>query len=193
MKKILPIFILLLALSCSVKKQKVIDFGQFKITVPKNWNKHKAKGIDSYIGGIITDTNDTLNFDFGMYSNDASKAFPMVYDKESLAELTKRELKLLPSTKHLIVEDFFESRANLKEYLKYEIQLEMVDCYKVKMIKPNNKGFGITGIYIDSISGSKLKFDKIKFNFYGHFLKDKTQAEFLKALKTLTFKNCNEK
>jgi len=86
MKKLLSIIILILICSCKSPKYKIIDFGQFEITVPEKWNKYEKTGIDSYVGGIITNNNDTLNFDFGMYSADLSKSdFPMVYDSIGLA------------------------------------------------------------------------------------------------------------
>ena len=188
MRKTLSILILLLIFSCTQREYKTIDFGQFEITVPENWNKYEAKGIDSYVGGIITETNDTLDFDFGMYSGDLSRSdFPMVYDSLGLAELTKKELELLPKTKHLIV-DSITGDIDFKEYLQYQFEYDSIDCFQAKIITPRNKGFGGTGIYIDSLTGTKRNFDKIKFGFYGFYLNDKVQTEFLKALKTLKFK-----
>lgn len=188
MRKTLSISILLLLFSCAQREYKTIDFGQFEITVPENWNKYEAKGIDSYVGGIVTETNDTLDFDFGMYSGDLSKSdFPMVYDSIRLAELTKKELKLLPKTKHLIIEDLFYADVNFKEYLQYQFVYDSIDCFKAKIITPRNKGYGGTGVYIDSLTGTKQNYNKIRFNFYGWYLNDKAQAEFIKALKTLKF------
>ncbi|GGD36551.1 hypothetical protein [Flavobacterium orientale] len=189
MNKLLSLLTLLLIFSCSGVKRKTIDFGQFEITVPENWKKYERKGIDSYIGGIITESNDSLNFDFGMYSADISEqSLPMIYDSISLAELTKKERELLPNTKHLIVQDLFNSNVDFDEYLKYEFEYDSIDCFKAKIIMPRNKGYGGTGIYIDSLAGSNRNFDKIKFGFYGWYLNDKVQAEFIKALKTLNFK-----
>lgn len=188
MRKTLSILILLLIFSCTQREYKTIDFGQFEITVPENWNKYEAKGIDSYVGGIITETNDTLDFDFGMYSSDLSRSdYPMVYDSLGLTELTKKELELLPKTKHLIV-DTITGDIDFKEYLQYQFEYDTIDCFQAKIITPRNKGFGGTGIYIDSLTGTKRNFDKIKFGFYGFYLNDKVQTEFLKALKTLKFK-----
>ena len=182
MKKPLSILILLLICSCASQKYKTIDFGQFKITVPEKWNKYERKGIDSYVGGIITDKNDSLNFDFGRYSADLIRSdYPMVYDSIGLAELTKKERELLPKTKHLIV-DSLSGNINFKEYLQYQFEYENVDCFKAKIITPRNKGYGGTGIYIDSLNGSNLR-----IGFYGWYLTDKTQAEFIKSLKTLRF------
>lgn len=187
-KKTLSILVLMLIFSCSKSNYKTIDFGQFEITVPENWNKYEAKGIDSYVGGIITNTNDSLSFDFGMYSGDLSKSdFPMVYDSTRLAELIKKELKLLPKTKHLIVRDLFHADVDFKEYLQYQFVFDSIDCFRAKIITPRNKGFGGTGIYIDSLAGTQRNYNKIRFNFYGWYLNDKVQGEFLKALKTLKF------
>jgi hypothetical protein len=187
MNKPLSILILLLICSCASQKYKTIDFGQFIITVPEKWNKYERKGIDSYVGGMITDKNDTLTFDLGRYSGDVSTDFPMVYNEETLAELSSRERNLLPKTKHLITEDWSSEDIDLRDYLKYDVEYDTIACFKVKIIRPRNKGFGASGIYIDSLSGIKKKYDKIKFNFYGKFLSDKTQTEFIKALKTLRF------
>jgi|GEM_PF-1730908 len=48
---------------------QTLDFGDFKIKTPKEWRKIKERGIDSYVGGLTNGT-DTLEFDFGQYSND---------------------------------------------------------------------------------------------------------------------------
>ena len=189
MNKPLSILISLLICSCASLKYKTIDFGAFEITVPEKWNKYERKGIDSYVGGIITDKRDTLKFDYGWYSGDISTDFPMVYDKESLAELSKREKELLPQTKHLIVEDLFYSNVDFKEYLKYNVEYDTIECFPAKIITPKNKGYGGTGIYIDSLSGSRIDYNKTKLSFYGWYLNDKTQKEFIKALKTLRFED----
>ena len=46
-----------------------MDFGSFSMETPENWNYIKARGIDSFIGKIAIDENDTLYFDYGMYSS----------------------------------------------------------------------------------------------------------------------------
>jgi len=178
---------MLLICSCAKRTYKVIDYGRFDISVPEKWNKYERKGLDSYVGGIITDKNDTLTFNLGQYSGDVSTDFPMVYSEETLTELSKRERDLLLKTKHLITEDWSSEDIDLSDYLKYDVEYDTIACFKVKIIRPRNKGFGASGIYIDSLTGSKQDYDKIKFNFYGQFLSDKTQAEFIKALKTLKF------
>ncbi|KGK31412.1 hypothetical protein [Cellulophaga sp. E6(2014)] len=182
MKKPISILILLLICSCASPKYKTIDFGQFKITVPEKWNKYERKGIDSYVGGIITNENDSLKFDFGRYSADLIRSdYPMVYDSIGLVELSKKERELLPETKHLIV-DSLSGDIDFKKYLQYQFEYENIDCFEAKIITPRNKGYGGTGVYIDSLNGNNLR-----IGFYGWYLKDETQAEFIKALKTLRF------
>lgn len=189
MKKLPSILILLILFSCSPRQYKTIDFGQFEITVPQTWNRYERNGIDSYVGGIITDTKDSLNFDFGRYSADLSEQqLPMVYDSSGLKELTKKELELLPNTKHLIVEDLSKTNVDYKKYMQYQFEFDSIDCYRAKIITPTNKGYGYTGIYIDSLTGSSANYDKIGIGFYGSYLNDVVQAEFIKALKTLRFK-----
>ncbi|AYN68818.1 hypothetical protein D1013_16240 [Euzebyella marina] len=187
MKKLFVIPFLILIVACK-SNYKTIDFEVFEITVPEKWNRYERKGIDSYIGGIITDKKDTLKFDLGKYSLDLiENDYPMVYDSLGLSELTKKELKLLPKTNHLIV-DSLHGGIDFQKYLQYEYVLDSIDCFKAKVITPRNEGFGASGIYIDSLTGTRENSNKIGISFYGWYLKDRTQAEFIEALKTLRFK-----
>jgi hypothetical protein len=189
MKKLLLINILLLFFSCKPKSDyKAIDFGSFEITVPQSWNEIEMKGIDSYVGGIVTNEKDTLIFDIGAYSTDVSKNdLPLVYDKKSYAELTEKQKQVLKKTKHLIV-DTISGKIDFKMYLTQKFEIVNVECFKAKIITTRNKGFGTTGIYIDSLKGGGKNSNKTKFCFYGEDLKEKTEKEFLKSLKTIRFK-----
>jgi hypothetical protein len=185
MKKILLINILILFFSCKPKSDfKKIDFESFEITVPENWNEIELKGIDSYIGGIVTSDNDTLIFDIGAYSPDASNELPLVFDKERYAELTEIQKVLLKNTKHLIV-DTISGDIDYKKYLKQKSEIVKIDCFNAKIITTINKGFGTTGIYIDSLKGGGQNSNKTKFSLYGENLKERTEKEFIKALKTI--------
>jgi hypothetical protein len=48
---------------------QTLDFRDFQIKTPANWKKLTMRGYDSYVGGL-TNNRDTLEFDFGPYSND---------------------------------------------------------------------------------------------------------------------------
>lgn len=45
-----------------------INLGRFEIETPNDFNYVKAQGIDSFVG-YITNFDDTIEFDFGLYSN----------------------------------------------------------------------------------------------------------------------------
>jgi hypothetical protein len=188
-KRNVIIIISILTLACHSKSGfKTIDFGTFEITVPENWNEFEIKGIDSYVGGIITDQKDTLIFDIGSYSPDVTKNdFPLVYDKSSYSELTNKEKKLLKKTKHLIV-DTITGDIEFSKYLKQKYVIENIDCFKVKVITPTNKGVGTSGIYIDNLKGGDTNSNKVKMCFYGDNLSERTQNEFIKALKGIKIK-----
>lgn len=65
--------------------------------------------------------------------------------------------------------------------------------FQGKLITPINKEFGTTGLYIDSLKGSEKDFNKTTMSFYGRNLEEKTEKEFIEALKTIKFKGyCNE-
>lgn len=179
----------LLLISCKPKSDfKTIDFESFEITVPQNWNEIEIKGMDSYVGGIVTDKKDTLIFDIGLYSGDVTKNnLPLVFDKKTYAEFSEQKKELLKKTNHLIV-DSLSGKIDFGKYLPQKFEIKKIDCFKAKIITPTNKGFGTTGIYIDSLKGSSKKFDKIGMCFYGENLSQKTESEFIKALKSIRLK-----
>ncbi|WP_053970623.1 hypothetical protein [Mangrovimonas sp. ST2L15] len=186
MKKTLSIMILTLILACQKSEYKTVGFKAFEITVPSSWKKHKIKGIDSYVSGLITDKNDTLIFDLGWYSGDLTRNNEvLVFDKSEYSGFTEKQKKQLEKVKHLVVDDFLNAKYNAKDYLKYEYELDSIDCFQAKFIKPKNKGFGASGIYIDSLKGGGPNSNITRLSFYGNSLSDSTQTEFFKALKSI--------
>jgi len=184
--KTLAILILTLILSCEKADYKMIDFKAFEITVPSSWKKYKIKGIDSYVSGLITDKNDTLIFDLGWYSPDLTKNPEiLVFEESEYAEFTSEQREKLKGTKHLVVADYTSADFHAKDYLKYDFEIDSIDCFEAKFIKPRNKGFGASGIYIDSLKGGGLNSNKTRLSFYGNNLSDSTQVEFFKALKNM--------
>ncbi|HLW63594.1 MAG TPA: hypothetical protein VKY33_09370 [Flavobacterium sp.] len=187
--RIYQILFLILIISCKSKSEfKTIDFDIFEITVPQNWKKIEMKGIDSYTGGIITEKKDTLTFDIGLYSGDATKNnLPLVFDIKNFAELSYKEKERLKKTNHLILDSLSE-KIDFSKYLSQKFEIEKVDCFEAKIIRPTNKGFGTTGIYIDSLEGSRKMFNKLKMSFYGENLSKETEIKFIKALKNIRLK-----
>lgn len=49
-----------------------INLGKFQIQTPKEYKFYRLNGVDSYVGGI-TNGIDTLQFDYGLYSNTLGK------------------------------------------------------------------------------------------------------------------------
>ena len=189
MKNRILLIISIAFISCQPKSEfKKMDFDTFEITVPENWNEIELKSIDSYVGGIQTSENDTLIFDIGAYSPDVSKNdLPLVFDKKSYAELNEKQKILLKKTKHLIV-DSISGNIDFKKYLRQKSETVKIDCFNAKIITTRNKGFGTTGMYIDSLKGGDQNSNKTRFSFYGENLKEKTEKDFIKALKTIKLK-----
>lgn len=189
MKKCILIIISFACFSCQPKSEfKKIDFDNFEITIPENWNDIELQGIDSYIGGIVTTENDTLIFDIGAYSPDVSKNdLPLVFDKKSYRALNAKQKKLLKNTNHLIVETI-SGKIDFKNYLTQKFEIVKIDCFDAKVITTRNKGFGTTGVFIDSLKGGGQNSNKTRFSFYGENLKEQTEREFLKAIRTIKLK-----
>jgi hypothetical protein len=172
--------------SCESSENKIIDFGSFEIEVPRDWTGLEIKGIDSYVGGIVTGCKDTLRFDLGYYSNDVStNSGEMVYDSIFVSELKKGSSNSSSKTFNEKVDSIFES-LDTRKYRRYKVQYDSIDCFQVKIITSEIKGFGATGIYIDQLK--KGEFNDTRFSFYGNRLSDSIQKQFLEALKSLNFK-----
>ncbi len=193
MKKTLPILLLLLLFSCDNSEYKTIDFGSFEITVPRNWKKYEQKGIDSYVGGLITNEEDTLSFDLGWYSGDLTRNMELlVFNKTEYSKLSKKHKSELENVKHLIVENYFTSNYDPKDYHKYDFIEDSVNCFGAKFIFPRVKGFGYSGIFIDSLKGDGETEYKTSMSFYGRDLSDATREKFFNALKNMRLtKYCN--
>ena len=82
---------------------------------------------------------------------------------------------------------YFKVKYNAKDYLKYEFEFDSIDCFQAKFIRPRNKGFGASGIFIDSLKGGEQNYNKTRLSFYGNSLSDSIQMEFFKALKSIKF------
>jgi len=189
MKKPFIFLTILLTISCNQSDYKTIDFGSFEITVPRNWKEYEMKGMDSYVGGLITSERDTLIFDLGWYSGDITKNPEfLVYEKAEYIEFSDAKKEKLKNTKHLIVDDYLKTEFDPREYFKHQFKEDNIDCFTAKFITPTNKGFGASGIYIDSLKGSRKTHNKTSMSFYGNNLSDSIQTDFFSALKTMRLK-----
>jgi hypothetical protein len=72
------------------------------------------------------------------------------------------------------------------KFRKQNLTWDTIDGREAKIVFPRKAGYGITGVYFDSLWTSKHGVDH--FNLYGTDLKRENQEEFLKAIKTLKFK-----
>lgn len=126
-----PVLFLFLMISLKLQTEfKTIDFESFKITVPENWNKVQIKGIDNYVGGLVTDQKDTLIFDIGWYSADVMKEdFPLIYDNKQYNELSENERKLLNDENYLIV-DSISQKVDVEKYRRQKFVFQKLIVFK---------------------------------------------------------------
>ncbi|MDA3613942.1 hypothetical protein [Polluticaenibacter yanchengensis] len=183
MKLLLFIALLFVLMGCAQSDSndgfKRLDFGKFTIEVPPSWQKLNEIGIDSDVGGIITDHSDTLRFDLGWYSNKLTEDEPVIIERSELENLYDGR----DTGGFIIVEDM--QHINAGDYLRNLIVWDTIDGRKAKIVYPKKSGNGLTGIYIDSlwIAGSGID----RFNMYGNHLKPENEKLFLDAIKTLKF------
>jgi hypothetical protein len=159
---------------------KTMDFGAFTIKTPKSWKQVVARGIDSYVGGIVIDDTDTLNFNLGWYSSTLTEYDPQIIERSFLQHMQQP----VDTSEYIIV----ESRRDIDpdEYKKNNVSWDTIDGRKAKIVYPRRSGIGVTGVYIDSlwVSGS----DVDRFNLCGTNLNPKNEKKVLELLRTLKFR-----
>ena len=176
------LFLILLGCSDNTSKARVktLDFGFFTMETPISWTKINLQGIDSYIGAIIIDRADTLQFDLGPFANTLTEERPPIIDSSTLRYMTKP----FDTSYYIIVKD--HRNVDEDKYKKQNISWDTIDGYVTKIIQPMRSGQGITGIYIDSLWIERA--DIQRFNLYGKNLTPKNEKTFLQAVRTLKFK-----
>jgi len=178
MNRILTISILLLLFSCNTKNSvsdtNLLDFKSFTIETPSSWKKLDLRGVDSYVGGIQMDSSQGASFDLGFYSNDLSE-----FVKVNLQDTTYAFVATGDYPPLRVDSNFME------KIKKCKILWDTIDGYKAKLVIPINSGFGVTGIYIDSLW--QLDSQNVKFTLSGNNLTHENETKLLKAFKTLRF------
>ena len=154
---------------------KTLDFGAFTLETPMEWTKINERGVDSYVGRIAIDGNDTLEFDLGWYSNDLTE-----YQEVKMAGETYYINSYDTSYSPTLVDS-----ANKDRVVKSNVTWDTIAGRRAKVLSPIKPGVGTTGIYIDSLwqRGS----DVDKFNLYGTNLRPANEKAVLAAFKTLKF------
>ena len=73
----------------------------------------------------------------------------------------------------------------MEKIKKCKVVWDTIDGYRAKLVLPINSGFGVTGIYIDSLW--QLNSQNVKFQLSGNNLKPVNEKQLIKAFKTLRF------
>ncbi|MDQ1150281.1 hypothetical protein QE382_002265 [Sphingobacterium zeae] len=163
-------------------RTKTMDFGLFTLEAPYKWQQVKQNGIDSYVGAIAVDNNDTLYFDLGMYSNTLTEPNIQVITRQMMEENN------LDSSDFIVVKDIMSMNIDADLYRKQNVSWDTVDNKRAKIVFPRISGKGTTGVYIGNLWAD---FSKVRFNLHGSNLKAQTEQDLLKSIKTLRFHKRN--
>lgn len=177
---------LFFVMNCSNYKKEthILDFNRFTIEIPKNWKKiENLRGIDSYVGGFVTEDGDSITFDLGIYSNSLQDDGPGIMER-SVWESIKDSRSDIDSSNFIIIEDSVWVDTDI--YRKRNIKWDTIDGYLTKIVFPVRSGDGVAGIYIDSLDANSYG-EKIRFNLKGFNLKPQNEKLFLELIKTLKF------
>jgi hypothetical protein len=184
MKILNLLFLSLLLLNFSSETE--MDFGAFSMRIPKNWIYMKQSGIDSFVGKIALDEKDTLRFDYGLYSNSLEEDLDFIVTKDSVFTFEENENR--NDTVNRYTQKFYAKRDTLEmeKLYKTECTFEVVNNLKAKIITPKKAGIGLTGVYFEN---TKPNGKGVRFQISGYNLSEVNQKEFLKAIRSLKFKD----
>ena len=163
-----------------------MDFGAFSMKTPENWNYIKQRGIDSFVGKIALDKNDTLQFDYGLYSSKLEEDLGFIITKDSVFTYEENEDK--NDTVNSYVQKFYAKRDTLviEKLYKTKSTFEVINNLKAKIVKPKKSGIGLTGVYFES---TRPNGKGMSFQISGYNLSEENEKEFLKVIRSLKFKN----
>src|SRR5690349_18548896 len=110
----------------SLSDNKTLDFGAFTIEVPKSWERLRVQGIDSYVGSIIINSEDTISFDLGPYSNTLTERDPFVWERSSLKYHKGMD------TSQIILVDNIRWEKDMDRYKTQSLVWDTIDGREVK-------------------------------------------------------------
>lgn len=184
MKILNSLILTILLLNFGIEKE--MDFGAFSMKTPENWTYIKQSGIDSFVGKIALDKNDTLQFDYGFYSSNLEEDLGFIITKDSVFTYEENENK--SDTINRYVKNFYAKRDTLvvEKLYKTEYSFEIINDLKAKIVKPKKSGIGLTGVYFEN---TRLNGKGMRFQISGYNLSEANEKEFLKAIKSLKFRD----
>ena len=163
-----------------------MDFGSFTMQTPENWVYVKKQGIDSFVGEVVLDNNETVHFDYGLYSSKLEEDLGFIITKDSVFTYEENENK--QDTVNRYVQKFYAKRDTLdmKKLYKTEYHFEKINNLNAKVVTPKKAGIGMTGVYFEN---TRANGKGMRFQISGYNLSEKNQKEFLKAIRTLKFQD----
>jgi hypothetical protein len=144
-------------------------------------------GVNSFVGYILLDQNDTVVFDLGWYSGTLNEELKYTVRK---GEVFLKNEKT--STRERIFYDYY-GKADTIDLEKFHVNrfyYAKIDNRRAKIVQPKKSGHGITGIAIDSlwVSGD----DVDRFQMSGVDLDSANERKLLEAFGTLKFRKEKE-
>ena len=73
----------------------------------------------------------------------------------------------------------------MEKIKKCKVLWDTIDGYRAKLVIPINSGYGVTGIYIDSLW--QVNSGNVKFQLSGNNLTPENETKLINAFRTLRF------
>lgn len=143
----------------------------------------EGKGIDSYVGYLINDKNDTFRVEYGnrgiinsLYYPSAP-VFPLSQKKGTVERAGKE-----PSADEVLFSEYPEEDREQKIFDKNYFMYDTINKIVAKLVQPKKIGDGITGLYIPKLKDGK------SFSIYARNLDSVGHRQALQMFKTIRYK-----
>ncbi len=161
-----------------------VNFGSFSIDLPVDWKVNEIKGVDSYVKEIVTSDSDTIYFDYGYYSDSLEEESIRIYPSSMIPWFMER--KIDTSGIVFLNKEKIEN-SDREKYRKQKFTYEIVDGYQAKIVEPRIIGYGLTGVYFDSLGVGDI--GNIRLQISGQDLDSDNNELFLQSIRTIKIKN----
>lgn len=155
--------------------EKVIENDKYSITIPADWQELNLRGIDSYVFGIKTKSNDTIFFDYGNNTYKMNEAV-------NVTNIEKRDtlINLGFDVNEMAFSETPELDKNQGVFHKEYYSYDTINGRVAKIRLPKKAAIGTTGIYFN--------LGKQGLYVYTKNVDIRTQEKVLESFKTIIIK-----
>ena len=155
---------------------KTVRTRNFSMTVPTTWRYCPRKGVDSEVGMFVTEKQDTIFYDYGLYSDPLNEDY-IILNYERIKDIQGLEFD---------APVYFSANPEVDrrngKYSQQVILKDTIDNLPVKIVRQKKGKHGITGVHFERTKGVN------KLTIQAENLDSIAEMRLLESFNTINFK-----